>query len=52
MNGIFNMNYITPTNIQASMLPLLVSDDRRNIICQSQTGTGKVEFVAFVRLSG
>lgn len=35
------MNYKAPSNIQGSILPLLLGTEHPNVVCQSQTGTGK-----------
>jgi len=40
------MNYKRPSKIQATVLPLLLKDPPINLLCQSQTGTGKT--AAFV----
>ncbi|KAG0130059.1 P-loop containing nucleoside triphosphate hydrolase protein, partial [Tuber indicum] len=46
LEGIYFMNFKKPSQIQERALPLLLSDPPRNMIGQSQSGTGKT--AAFV----
>ncbi|RDL38993.1 putative ATP-dependent RNA helicase dbp5 [Venustampulla echinocandica] len=46
LKGIYSMNFKKPSKIQERALPLLLSDPPRNMIAQSQSGTGKT--AAFV----
>jgi ATP-dependent RNA helicase DDX19/DBP5 len=46
MKGILNMNFNKPSKIQERALPLLLANPSRNLIGQSQSGTGKT--AAFV----
>ncbi|KAF8249225.1 DEAD-domain-containing protein [Wilcoxina mikolae CBS 423.85] len=41
VQALLRMNYKKPSKIQATVLPLLLGDRPMNLICQSQTGTGK-----------
>ncbi|KAK4122375.1 DEAD-domain-containing protein [Parathielavia appendiculata] len=46
LDGLLAMNFKKPSKIQERALPLMVSDPPRNMIAQSQSGTGKT--AAFV----
>ena len=46
LNGIYAMRFSKPSKIQESALPLLLANPPRNLIGQSQSGTGKT--AAFV----
>ena len=46
LKGLYSMNYSKPSKIQQKALPLLLADPPRNMIAQSQSGTGKT--AAFV----
>lgn len=46
LQGIYAMNFKKPSKIQEKALPLLLSNPPRNMIAQSQSGTGKT--AAFV----
>ena len=46
LRGIYYMNFRRPSKIQERALPLLIRDPPRNMIGQSQSGTGKT--AAFV----
>ncbi|KAI7862709.1 P-loop containing nucleoside triphosphate hydrolase protein [Spinellus fusiger] len=46
LKGLYEMNYSAPSKIQERALPLLMADPPRNMIGQSQSGTGKT--AAFV----
>lgn len=46
LKGVYGMNYNKPSKIQERALPMLLSDPPRNLIGQSQSGTGKT--AAFV----
>ncbi|EJT77107.1 ATP-dependent RNA helicase DBP5 [Gaeumannomyces tritici R3-111a-1] len=41
INGLLAMNFRKPSKIQARALPLMLSSPPRNMIAQSQSGTGK-----------
>lgn len=41
IDGLFLMNYHVPSKIQATVIPIVLRDPPENVICQSQTGTGK-----------
>jgi len=40
LKGVYAMGYQKPSKIQATALPLLLSDPAKNMIGQSQAGTG------------
>jgi ATP-dependent RNA helicase DDX19/DBP5 len=44
------MNYFKPSRIQATALPLIIGPNPRNLICQSQTGTGKTAAFALAMI--
>ncbi|KAG6236928.1 RNA helicase required for poly(A+) mRNA export [Claviceps purpurea] len=44
--GLLSENYLRPSKIQARSLPLMLSDPPKNMVAQSQSGTGKT--VAFL----
>lgn len=46
LRGIYFMNFMKPSKIQEKALPLLLANPPRNMIAQSQSGTGKT--AAFV----
>ncbi|ESZ93785.1 putative ATP-dependent RNA helicase dbp5 [Sclerotinia borealis F-4128] len=46
LKGLYSMNFKKPSKIQEKALPLLLSNPPRNMIAQSQSGTGKT--AAFV----
>jgi ATP-dependent RNA helicase DDX19/DBP5 len=46
LKGLYAMNFKKPSKIQEKALPLLLRDPPRNMIAQSQSGTGKT--AAFV----
>lgn len=46
LKGIYSMNFKKPSKIQEKALPLLLSNPPKNMIAQSQSGTGKT--AAFV----
>ncbi|KAJ3300871.1 RNA helicase required for poly(A+) mRNA export [Kappamyces sp. JEL0829] len=41
LKGVYNLGYQKPSKIQATALPLLLADPPKNMIGQSQAGTGK-----------
>ncbi|KAJ9638912.1 RNA helicase required for poly(A+) mRNA export [Coniosporium apollinis] len=41
LNGIYNMNFRSPSKIQEWALPILMHNPPANLIAQSQSGTGK-----------
>jgi ATP-dependent RNA helicase DDX19/DBP5 len=41
LKGVYNMGYQKPSRIQANALPLLLEEPAKNMIGQSQAGTGK-----------
>ncbi|KAG0138272.1 P-loop containing nucleoside triphosphate hydrolase protein [Tuber indicum] len=51
IEGIYFMNFKKPSNIQERALPLLLSNPPRNMIGQSQSGTGKTAALALTMLT-
>lgn len=51
LKGIYNMKFAKPSKIQERALPLLLSNPPRNMIAQSQSGTGKTAAFALTILS-
>ncbi|KAL3897905.1 MAG: hypothetical protein SGCHY_003101 [Lobulomycetales sp.] len=51
LKGIYSMGYTKPSKIQEKALPLLLSDPPKNMIGQSQAGTGKTAAFALTMLS-
>ena len=50
MTALFRMNYKKPSKVQATVLPLLLAEKPCNLICQSQTGTGKTAAFAIAMI--
>ncbi|RDA85807.1 hypothetical protein CP532_5774 [Ophiocordyceps camponoti-leonardi (nom. inval.)] len=46
LKGLLSLNYYKPSKVQGKSLPLMLSDPPRNMLAQSQSGTGKT--AAFV----
>jgi ATP-dependent RNA helicase DDX19/DBP5 len=46
IHALYRVNYKAPSHVQATVLPLLMQHTNINLVCQSQTGTGKT--AAFV----
>ncbi|GAA5992013.1 hypothetical protein JCM10908_000698 [Rhodotorula pacifica] len=51
LKGIYKMGYQKPSKIQEKALPLLLQNPARNMIGQSQSGTGKTAAFALTMLS-
>ncbi|CAA90819.1 ATP-dependent RNA helicase dbp5 [Schizosaccharomyces pombe] len=51
LKGIYSMKFQKPSKIQEKALPLLLSNPPRNMIGQSQSGTGKTAAFALTMLS-
>lgn len=51
LNGLFAMKFTKPSKIQEKALPLLLSNPPRNMIGQSQSGTGKTAAFSLTMLS-
>ncbi|KAI8873161.1 P-loop containing nucleoside triphosphate hydrolase protein, partial [Ramicandelaber brevisporus] len=51
LKGLYEMNYTRPSKIQAHALPLLLANPPRNLIGQSQSGTGKTAAFVLTMLS-
>ena len=51
LKGIYAMRFNKPSKIQEKALPLLLSDPPRNLIAQSQSGTGKTAAFVLTMLS-
>lgn len=51
LKGLYAMKYQKPSKIQEKALPLLISDPPRNMIGQSQSGTGKTAAFSLTMLS-
>ncbi|KAG0023074.1 RNA helicase required for poly(A+) mRNA export [Entomortierella chlamydospora] len=51
LKGIYNMKFAKPSKIQERALPLLLQNPPRNMIAQSQSGTGKTAAFALTILS-
>jgi ATP-dependent RNA helicase DDX19/DBP5 len=51
LKGLYAMKFSKPSKIQERALPLLVNDPPRNMIGQSQSGTGKTAAFALTMLS-
>ena len=51
MKGIADMNYIRPSRIQATALPLVVEPKRKNMIGQAPNGSGKTATFSLAMLS-
>lgn len=51
LKGVFGMGYQKPSKIQERALPLLMSNPPRNMIAQSQSGTGKTAAFVLAMLS-
>ncbi|KAF5964744.1 ATP-dependent RNA helicase DBP5 [Fusarium bulbicola] len=46
LKGLLSLNFLKPSKVQGRSLPLMLSDPPRNMLAQSQSGTGKT--AAFV----
>ena len=46
LKGLLSLNFLKPSKVQGKSLPLMLSDPPRNMLAQSQSGTGKT--AAFV----
>ncbi|KAI5808412.1 ATP-dependent RNA helicase DBP5 [Pyronema omphalodes] len=46
VQALYRVNYKMPSNVQANVIPILMKEKHVNLVCQSQTGTGKT--AAFV----
>lgn len=46
LQGLLALNFLKPSKVQGKSLPLMLSDPPRNMLAQSQSGTGKT--AAFV----
>ncbi|CAF1494237.1 unnamed protein product [Adineta steineri] len=51
LKGIYNMSFRAPSEIQESVLPHLLNNLPRNIIAQSQSGTGKTAAFSIATIS-
>ncbi|KAG0130080.1 P-loop containing nucleoside triphosphate hydrolase protein, partial [Tuber indicum] len=51
LEGIYFMNFKKPSTIQQRALPLLLSNPPRNVISQSQSGTGKTAALVLTMLT-
>ncbi|WBW74113.1 cytoplasmic ATP-dependent RNA helicase Dbp5 [Schizosaccharomyces osmophilus] len=51
LKGVYSMKFQKPSKIQEKALPLLLADPPRNMIGQSQSGTGKTAAFALTMLS-
>lgn len=51
LKGVYAMKFQKPSKIQERALPLLLSDPPRNMIAQSQSGTGKTAAFSLTMLS-
>jgi ATP-dependent RNA helicase DDX19/DBP5 len=51
LKGIYDMKFTKPSKIQERALPLLLADPPRNMIGQSQSGTGKTAAFVLTMLS-
>lgn len=51
LKGIYGMKYQKPSKIQERALPLLLQNPARNMIGQSQSGTGKTAAFVLTMLS-
>ncbi|KAG0137677.1 P-loop containing nucleoside triphosphate hydrolase protein [Tuber indicum] len=51
LEGIYFMNFKKPSTIQERALPLLLSNPPRNVIAQSQSGTGKTAALVLTMLA-
>lgn len=51
LKGLYNMRFQKPSKIQERALPLLLSDPPKNMIGQSQSGTGKTAAFVLTMLS-
>lgn len=51
LKGLYSMKYQKPSKIQEKALPLLISNPPRNMIGQSQSGTGKTAAFSLTMLS-
>ena len=51
LKGVYAMKFQKPSKIQEHALPLLLSDPPRNMIAQSQSGTGKTAAFSLTMLS-
>jgi ATP-dependent RNA helicase DDX19/DBP5 len=48
--GLYFLDYKKPSRVQATALPVIMGPDRPNLICQSQTGTGKTACFALAMI--
>ncbi|KAJ1973106.1 RNA helicase required for poly(A+) mRNA export [Dimargaris xerosporica] len=51
LKGVYDMNFSKPSKIQERALPLLLADPPKNMIGQSQSGTGKTAAFVLTMLS-
>ncbi|GJC98471.1 ATP-dependent RNA helicase DBP5 [Colletotrichum higginsianum] len=51
LRGLLSLNYQKPSKIQEKALPLMLADPPRNMIAQSQSGTGKTAAFVVTTLS-
>lgn len=51
LNGLLALNFLKPSKVQGKSLPLMLSDPPRNMLAQSQSGTGKTAAFATAILS-
>ncbi|KAL2877415.1 RNA helicase required for poly(A+) mRNA export [Colletotrichum sp. CLE4] len=51
LRGLLSLNYQKPSKIQEKALPLMLTDPPRNMIAQSQSGTGKTAAFVVTTLS-
>lgn len=49
LKGLLSLNFLKPSKVQGKSLPLMLSNPPRNMLAQSQSGTGKT--AAFVTLT-
>ncbi|XP_035697800.1 ATP-dependent RNA helicase DDX19B-like [Branchiostoma floridae] len=49
--GVYHMGFNAPSKIQETALPMLLADDKTNMIAQSQSGTGKTAAFVLTMLS-
>ncbi|KAG2197484.1 hypothetical protein INT47_003092 [Mucor saturninus] len=50
LKSLYSMRFIKPSNIQSQAIPLILAEPFRNLIAQSQSGTGKTAAFAIASL--
>ncbi|XP_070561517.1 ATP-dependent RNA helicase DDX19A-like isoform X2 [Ptychodera flava] len=51
LNGVYGLGFNSPSKIQETALPMLLADPPKNMIAQSQSGTGKTAAFVLAMLS-